>query len=129
MKPLLEVLKAKGIISYRWKFPFALQATFNGKQFTLRTPDELLKFCENMQLAPVDLPEWYAEFMLPPAYAHQPLSQKILLHLCHPTIQVNIGKTPTKAINPHQRLNIPDRGTPDEAFLLLQATRCYEASI
>lgn len=74
LKPLLEILKSKGI-SYRWKFPFALQATFNGKQYLLRIPDDLQQFCENLQISPVELPDWYAEFLLPSAFIHQPLLQ------------------------------------------------------
>lgn len=70
LKPLLGVLREKGI-NYRWKFP-ALQASYNSKQFMLRVPDDLLHFCENLQIAPVELPDWYAEFRLPPAINNMP---------------------------------------------------------
>ena len=74
LRPLLEVLKTKDI-TYRWKFPFALQATYNGRQFTLRIPEELQKFCECLQIIPMDLPEWYAEFRLPPEINNMPPKQ------------------------------------------------------
>lgn len=32
----------------------------------LRVPDDLLNFCESLQIAPVDLPDWYADFHMPP---------------------------------------------------------------
>lgn len=64
LKPLLEVLKEKNI-SYRWKFPFALQATFQGKHFFLRTPDDLTTFYENLHMEYIPLPDWYAEFINP----------------------------------------------------------------
>lgn len=41
-------------ITYRWKFPFALQVPFNGKQHVLRVTDDLANFCENLQIAPVE---------------------------------------------------------------------------
>lgn len=47
LKPLREVLKEKSI-NYRWKFPFALQAAYMGKQYILKIPDELNRFCENL---------------------------------------------------------------------------------
>lgn len=66
LKPLLEVLRHKGI-NYRWKFPFALQANYLGKQHMLKVPNDLQRFCEELQIATVDLPDWYAEFRTPPA--------------------------------------------------------------
>lgn len=66
LKPLLEVLRHKGI-NYRWKFPFALQANYLEKQYLFKVPDDLQKFCEDLQIAPVDLPDWYAEFCTQPA--------------------------------------------------------------
>lgn len=71
MKPLLDLLRDKNI-QYRWKYPFAVQVTYGGKQYTLRTPDELPAFCTNLQLDPILLPDWYAEFLIPQVQGDTP---------------------------------------------------------
>lgn len=43
LHPVLEILKEKSL-SYRWKFPFALSVTHNGKQLYLKTPEDLTLF-------------------------------------------------------------------------------------
>lgn len=40
LKPLLEILRTKGII-YRWKFPFGLAASVHGRSALLRVPEDL----------------------------------------------------------------------------------------
>lgn len=73
LRPLLETLRRQGI-PYRWKFPFALNATFQGKQLFLRTPIDLPDFCRDLQIPPIDMPDWYGEFRTPPAILEvQPL--------------------------------------------------------
>lgn len=38
----------------------------NGHQHILRTPSELPDFCAGLDLDLVELPDWYADFVLPP---------------------------------------------------------------
>lgn len=64
MRPLLQLLKENGI-SYCWCFPFALNATYAGKQYYLKMPDELQIFCEQLHLPHIELPDWYKELCLP----------------------------------------------------------------
>lgn len=40
-------------------------------QHLLHGPDDLVNLCENLQIAPVELPDWYAEFRLPPPTTNQ----------------------------------------------------------
>lgn len=61
LRPLLDVLRARNI-QYRWKFPFGLSASTRGRSALLRTPDDLLGFCDQLDLPHVELPEWYAAF-------------------------------------------------------------------
>lgn len=65
LRPLLDKLREKDL-RYTWRFPFALLVTHNGRQHTLRTPNDLPEFCNALQIDPIDLPEWYQEFTLPP---------------------------------------------------------------
>lgn len=71
MRPMITALKEKGI-PYRWRFPFALNATFAGKQHYLRMPEDIPTFCEQLQLPLIDLPEWYKEFRIPPQGSSPP---------------------------------------------------------
>lgn len=64
LRPLLEVLRTKGI-HYRWKFPFSLLATHQGRSALLRVPEELEAFCKHLDLPYIHLPDWYAEFQVP----------------------------------------------------------------
>lgn len=64
LRPLLEILCRQR--PYKWKFPFALNVTFRGRQLYLRTPNDLQDFCQDLQISPVDLPDWYQEFCNPP---------------------------------------------------------------
>lgn len=61
LKPLLELLREKAII-YRWKFPFGLLATHQGRSALLRVPEDLQVFCDTLCIPYVDVPDWYAEF-------------------------------------------------------------------
>lgn len=81
--PLLETLHRLSI-PYKWKFPFTLNVTFQGKQLYLRTPNDLQEFCHDLQIAPVELPDCYREFCNPPK-AH--------------CAQVSPHSTPTKPPN------------------------------
>lgn len=83
LHPLLEILRRQSI-PYKWKFPFALNVTFQGRQLYLRTPNDLQDFCQDPQIPPVDLPDWYQEFCNPPK-AHG--------------VQVSPHSTPTKPPN------------------------------
>lgn len=53
LRPLLDKLREKDI-RYTWCFPFALLVTFEGRQHTLRTPDDLLEFFTALQIDPID---------------------------------------------------------------------------
>lgn len=67
LRPLLEALRNKGIC-YRWKFPFGLSATHQGRSALLtllRVPEELEAFCKHLDLPYIHLPDWYAEFQVP----------------------------------------------------------------
>lgn len=62
------------------KFPFALNVTLKGKQFYLRTPDDLQNFCDNIQIPLIDVSDWYREFRIPmgvnplnPHHSNRPL--------------------------------------------------------
>lgn len=71
LKPLLEVLRSNGI-HYRWKFPFCLFASHQGRSAYLRVPEDLPQFCQIMGIPLINVPNWYAEFrphrkkLLPP---------------------------------------------------------------
>lgn len=59
--PLLEVLQTRGI-RYRWKFPFGLLASHQGRSALLRVPEELDDFCHTLAIPFVSVPNWYVEF-------------------------------------------------------------------
>lgn len=65
LRPLLDKLREKDI-RYTWRFPFALLVNHNGRQHTLRSPEDLPDFCHALQIDLIELPEWYQEFLLPP---------------------------------------------------------------
>lgn len=65
LRPLLDKLREKEI-RYTWRFPFALLVTSDGRQHTLRTPEDLPDFCDALQLGVVELPDWYQEFIITP---------------------------------------------------------------
>lgn len=65
LRPLLDVLRTKGI-PYRWKFPFCLSASSQGRSALLRVPEDLRYFCDTLDIPFMEIPEWYAEFR-PPA--------------------------------------------------------------
>lgn len=70
LRPLLAVLRTKGI-PYRWKFPFCLSASSQGRSALLRVPEDLRYFCETLDIPFTEVPEWYAEFR-PPASRNSP---------------------------------------------------------
>lgn len=72
LRPLLEELRNKGM-RYTWRFTFALLVTHNGRQFALRSPDDLEYFCSGLQLNPMELPDWYQEYRLPPPDRSPPM--------------------------------------------------------
>lgn len=55
--PLLPVIQAAGL-TYRWGFPFILQVSKNGRWAVLRTKDDLPHFLHNLELEPIDFPDW-----------------------------------------------------------------------
>lgn len=73
LRPLLEKLREKEL-RYSWRFPFALTVTYNGRQCTLRTPADLSDFCAALDLDPINLPEWYADYLQPPLERTPPSS-------------------------------------------------------
>ena len=64
LRPLLAALQEAGL-SYRWGFPFYLQATKEGRTVTLRTKDDLPHFLSSLDLDPVDFPDWRTSSALP----------------------------------------------------------------
>ena len=56
-KPLLERLRSDGT-TYRWGFPASLIATKNGRSSTLRFPEELPTFLQDLHLPHMELPGW-----------------------------------------------------------------------
>lgn len=61
LKLLLDILRTRGI-QYRWKFPFCLSATHLGRTALLRVPEDLHSFCDTLDIPPVEVPNWYADF-------------------------------------------------------------------
>ena len=61
LKPLSEALRSRDI-RYKWKFPFCLSATNQGRNASLRVPEDLLRFCETLGLPPISVPDWYAPY-------------------------------------------------------------------
>ena len=57
LRPLLEAMQKAGL-TYRWGFPFYLQASKDGRQATLRNKDDLPHFLDTLGLDPVDFPDW-----------------------------------------------------------------------
>lgn len=61
LKPLLDVLCSKEIC-YKWKFPFCLSASNQGRTALLKVPEDLPCFCETLDIPLVAVPDWYATF-------------------------------------------------------------------
>lgn len=57
LKPVLLALQEAGL-TYRWGFPFYLQAFKDGRSATLRTRDDLPHFLSALGLGKVDFPDW-----------------------------------------------------------------------
>lgn len=64
LRPLLDLLRTKGI-QYRWKFPFCLSASFQGRTANLRLPEDLPGFCEALNLPRIDISDWYTTLRPP----------------------------------------------------------------
>ena len=64
LRPLLVALQDAGL-SYRWGFPFYLQATKDGRTVTLRTKDDLPHFLSSLDLDQVDFPDWRTLSVVP----------------------------------------------------------------
>lgn len=56
-RPLLTALRAKGA-TYKWRFPFGLEASFQDKVSIIRHPEDILPLCSTMDIPPIDLPDW-----------------------------------------------------------------------
>lgn len=57
LKPLLERLQSEGI-TYRWGFPACLIATKSGRSSTLRFPEDLPIFLQELNIQHFELPGW-----------------------------------------------------------------------
>lgn len=57
LQPLTEKLRA-AYINYRWDFLAALIAHRDGKMAILRLPEDLEKFCMDVNISPPELPGW-----------------------------------------------------------------------
>lgn len=72
LKPLLEVLRSKGIV-YCWKFTFDLVASIQGRSALLRVPEDLHNFCKTLDIPLTEVSDWYAQFR--PSLAPTPQSK------------------------------------------------------
>ncbi|XP_077341435.1 uncharacterized protein LOC143986902 [Lithobates pipiens] len=106
LRPLLEVLRERGIV-YKWRFPFALQATVNGRQFLLKLPEELPDFCAALNIPIVNLPDWYAEFKTPLPDVKSPEEGTDILDM----VYSSLGRCPTLISHNVRGLNVPEKRT------------------
>lgn len=61
LKPLLDTLRTKRI-PYRWKFPFCLSDTTQGRTALPKVPEDMPQLCNTLGIPLIDVPNWYAEF-------------------------------------------------------------------
>lgn len=61
LKPLLDTLRSKEI-RYKWKFPFCLSASYQGRTALLKVPEDLPRFCDTLGIPLVAVSDWYAPF-------------------------------------------------------------------
>lgn len=61
LKPLLETLRDRQIV-YKWKFPFCLSASTQGRTALLKVPEDLPHFCATLGIPMIHVPNWYAAF-------------------------------------------------------------------
>lgn len=61
LKPLLDVLRERNI-PYKWKFPFCLSASSQGRSALLKVPEDLPHFCDQLGIPMTQVPNWYAPF-------------------------------------------------------------------
>ncbi|XP_077327569.1 uncharacterized protein LOC143962118 [Lithobates pipiens] len=57
LQPLLRTLQ-EAAIPYRWGFPISLTGKHQGKMASLRFPEDLHAFCEDLGVRPPQLPDW-----------------------------------------------------------------------
>lgn len=75
LRPPTEKLCAASI-NYRWGFPAGLIASRDGKTAVLRFPEDLEKFCLDMNMSPPELPGW--QDVIPPLPGNsEPKWQKV----------------------------------------------------
>lgn len=67
LRPLLEELRSRAIVN-RWKFPFGLFATSQGRTALLRVPEDVDHFFETLGIPFVHLPDWYSKFRIMPLH-------------------------------------------------------------
>lgn len=72
LRPLLEHLRARNI-TYGGKFPFCLSVTHLGRTVTLRGPEDVQPFFEELDLPPV----LYSGLYLPPLSEGEPMEQQM----------------------------------------------------
>lgn len=65
-RPLTEKLRAASI-NYRWGFRAALIANRDGKTAILWFPEDLEKFCMDVNISPPELPGWQDTIPPPPS--------------------------------------------------------------
>ena len=61
LRPLLDVLRDRNI-GYKWKFPFCLSASHQGRTAMLKVPEDLPRFCDTLGIPLIAVPEWYAMY-------------------------------------------------------------------
>ncbi|XP_018409373.1 PREDICTED: dynein heavy chain 3, axonemal-like [Nanorana parkeri] len=64
LKPLTQALISRQI-TYRWGFPACLIATYEGRTATLRHPEDLVEFCEKMDITPPELCKQRTSLLIP----------------------------------------------------------------
>lgn len=75
LPPLTEKLRAASI-NYRWGFPAALKAKRDGKTAILWFPEDLEKFCMDVNISPLELPGWQ-DAIPSPSSNSEPRWQKV----------------------------------------------------
>lgn len=75
LRPLTEKLRTASI-DYRWGFSASLIAHKDGKTVILRFPEDLEKFCSDINISPPELPDWQ-DFIPPPTVSSEPHWQKV----------------------------------------------------
>lgn len=75
LRPLTELLRTSSI-NYRWGFPASLIAHKDGKMAILHFPEDLERFCLDINIPPPEFPGWQDAIPPPPNHS-EPRWQKV----------------------------------------------------